>query len=355
MSLIDTARDAQPAPSQSSSTSPPDATSSLSVRSTTRLLRIGVVGDGGVGRAFVAAAARASDLLAAREGFRPRIVAILASDPAKPRADARVACDPDAFYRRSFDVVVEATGRVAPVLPRLLELLRRGVSVVTANKELVAAHGAALTDAAAPRGAYFGYEATVAAGVPLFRIVDDALRTTRVRRVTAVLNGTTNFVLARVAEGTPFADAVAEAQRLGVAEPDPDSDLSGRDAARKLAVLAWRLGARPGTFEVRTTPLTASTAAAGAAARGRGRTLKHVARLELAADGAVLSAEVGPLELAADHPLADVNGVENGVVLEGDVIDRLVIRGPGAGPAPTAAALLDDVVAAARRGAEVRR
>jgi homoserine dehydrogenase len=162
-----------------------------------------------------------------------------------------------------------------------------------------------------------------------------------------VLNGTTAHVCRRVAAGAGFAEAVREAQAEGYAEPDPSEDLSGRDAARKLAVLAWRLGHGPAPFPLEVVPLDAARLAA-LRTSGPAGVPAYVARLSFAEDGSVRRGSVAPETLPPGHPLAGLRGAENGIVLEGDVIDRLVLRGPGAGPRPTAAALLDDVVLAAR-------
>ncbi len=351
MSLLQSARDAQPAPSHSSSTSPPELFRRPSSGRPRRSIRIGVIGDGRVARAFTDLIAAKSALIAERDGFSPLVTAILARNAAKPRSDARVACDPAAFFASPFDVVVDAAGDAAGLLLPLARLLGRGVSVVTASKELVASAGPTLADLARSRGVGFGYEASVAAGLPLFRVLDDALRTTRVARMTGILNGTANFVVGRLGNGVPFADAVREAQALGLAEPDPAEDLSGRDAARKLTILAWRIGGCRGLLPTVIRPLTPESAAEARATGRPDGVLVYAARLEFRADGEVLRAEVGPEVLAPSHPLAGVRGAENGLVVEGDVIDRLVLRGPGAGPVPTAAALLDDVILSARLAA----
>ena len=351
MSLVSSARDAQPAPSHSSSTSPPEFLGRPAAVRPPRPVRIGLIGDGRVARAFIGLLADRSALIAEREGLSPRVTAILARNPAKPRPDARVSCDPAAFFASPFDVVVDAAGDAKGLLLPLARLLGRGVALVTASKELVASEGPTLAALARASRASFGYEASVAAGLPLFRVLDDALRTTRVARITGILNGTANFVVGRLGGGVPFADAVREAQTLGYAEPDPAEDLSGRDAARKLAILAWRLTGRGGSLPTVVRPLTPESAAE---ARAKGRpdgVLAYLARLDLGPDGAILRAGVGPEVLAPSHPLAGLRGAENGLVVEGDVIDRLVLRGPGAGPLPTAAALLDDVILSARLAA----
>jgi homoserine dehydrogenase len=347
MSEASTVGDAQPAPSVSSSTSPPPR---FCAEPTPPRLRVGLIGFGKVGRAFRSELDRVADLLVQREGFKPRLVAILARDRRKERDDVRVGFDDDAFFARPFDVVVDAAGDAAAHFKPFEALLHRGVSVVTAGKVLAAERGAALDVAARRGGATFGVGATVAAGTPLLRLLDDSLRASRVRSIEAVLNGTTNVVLERVAAGATWADAIAFARAEGLCERDPSEDLSGRDAARKLRIVARRVAGRSDGFPIDATPAIVAAPADLSAAARDGRPYRHLASLEFDADGAVRRGRVAPVSLPPGHPLTGLRGPENGIVLETDVVGRVVLVGPGAGPLPTASALIDDLVAAARRG-----
>lgn len=351
MSHASIVRDLRPSPAHASSTSPP--------RDAPRDLRLRLIGFGRVGAAFARLVAERGDLLARREGTRPRIVAI-ATGGANARRDdlLRASLAPDATFDAAApaapcDVVVDASSGGVALRDAACVALDAGVPFVTASKELVAEHGAELEARAVASGSAFRFEAAVAAGLPLFRRLGRDLRAVRLRRVRAILNGTTNVVLDVLAgdRGATLVSALAVARERGLAEPDASEDLSGRDAARKLAILAWRLAGAPfPVARVVVEPLVSVDPERLAHAARSGLRVRHVAELAFDAAGDPTTARVGLEALPPEDPLASVADAENAVVLEGDLIPRLVLRGPGAGPVPTASALLDDALDAARIG-----
>jgi len=319
---------------------------SLRVRSSTRTVRIGVLGLGNVGRAFVQACHTGVDLLRAR-GWTPFVCGALVRDESKHRCgvlpDGLITSDAEAFFDARPDVIVEVLAGAEPAARCVAEAMRRGIPVVTANKTMLAQSGDELMLLAERCGVALRCEAAVAAGVPFLSYLGSRPFADRVSRVNAILNGTSNFILTRVAEsGAAFEAALAEAQRRGLAEPDATADISGRDAAAKLAVILQHLGyagVRTEHFEIR--GIDTLDAEDLRAARRFGGAIKPVAVAGV--DGDSVEAFVGPAFVDGAHPLAGVGDLQNGVCVSGDVIGRVCFSGPGAGPAVTAATLLDDV------------
>ncbi len=320
-----------------------------------RTLRVALLGAGGIGRAFAGLVASQRDRVARAHGVSVVIVAALVRDTAKPRGaaleGARITDDPAEIAAARPDVVVEVLPGAEPAGEIVAGLLSRGIPVVTANKALLAERGAELRDLARRHGAALRFEASVAAGVPLFSVLERSLRTTDVEVVTAILNGTSNFVLDRLARpGATIASALDEARRLGLAEPDATADLSGADAARKLRVLALALTGR----ELRASRVDVEGIASirpedVARAAALGFRVKQIAEARIG--GPDPRGFVAPVAVDAEHPLARIAGADNGVLLEAETpaspVGALFLSGPGAGPAPTAASLLDDVLAVA--------
>jgi len=222
------------------------------------------------------------------------------------------------------------------------ELLSHGISVVTANKTLIAREGDELRQIARRSGAAFAYDASVGGAVPILA----ALRTLvadDIESIEGVLNGTCNFILSEMERtGCELADAVALAQQRGLAEPDPVADLSGRDAAEKLCVIASEIGLRLAPDEIAVTGIEAISAETITAARHNGGRIKLIARYERG------RATIGPKLIEADHPLFEVAGAENALLVRSALAGSNLLRGRGAGPDPTAAAILGDVVALLR-------
>jgi homoserine dehydrogenase len=281
-------------------------------------------------------------------GHRLRVVKALVRDTAKERGFPAA----DGVLTTSFEeirddpsiaVVAEVMGGVDPTGERVLQLLRAGKSVVTANKQLLARRGAELFAAASEGGVQLRFEASVCAAIPVVKVLRESLIVTNVHRVLGIVNGTTNFILTRMEAGGSYADALGEAQRLGYAEADPTDDVSGADAAAKMAILATvAFGSRVGLEDVTYRGITEITPATVNAARDLGMVVRLVGTAALV-DGAV-DVRVGPALVDRAHPLAAVDGPFNAVMLQGDAIREITLEGPGAGGIETASAVVADMV-----------
>jgi homoserine dehydrogenase len=282
--------------------------------------RIALLGLGVVGGAVADLLVREPECA----GRRARIQgALVRHAAARPGAPCPLVEDVSALLDSDPDVVVEVLGGVEPARTIVVAALERGIPVVTANKSLLAAHADEVLEASRRSGAPVHFEAAVVAGIPVLGTFGRRGLARRVRRITAILNGTTNFVLTRLQRGDSFEKAIADAQRRGFAEPDPSKDLDGRDAAEKLAVLIRQFAGADLSH-----------------ARELGGTLKPVSFAEWR-NGEV-SCFTGPAFLDNGDALAHVEGVLNGIRLERDD-DPLCFTGPGAGPRVTARTILDDV------------
>lgn len=317
-------------------------------QSSVRTIRIGLLGVGQVGQAVARLAADRAAI--AHAGIRFRVEQALVRDVARLRQcpqPGRLTSNPSAFLRGHYDVVVEALDAVEPARTLVARLLGRGTPVVTANKALVAGHGADLQAIAAARGASFRFEATALSAVPFLGTLADRPFVSSVDRVLAIVNGTSNYLLTALAEpGATFAQAVARAQELGYAEPDPARDLDGLDSSDKLLLLASLFGwGRLSREALEVRGIRDLTAGDLAAARSAGGVIKPVVSAER--DPAGVRAFVGPVFLSTQEPLASLAGALNGIRLDGRHVSNLFFSGPGAGPDVTAATLLDDAVQAA--------
>jgi homoserine dehydrogenase len=262
---------------------------------------------------------------------------------------AAVVHDPD------IDVVVEVMGGIEPARSLIADALAAGKPVVTANKELIATHGREVFEAAQRAGVDILFEASVGGGIPLIRPLRESLAGDRIRRVTGIVNGTTNFILTKMTdEGASFADALAEAQELGFAEADPTADVEGFDAAAKVAIIASiAFGAEVVASDVYREGITSLTAADIASAADLGYVVKLLAVAE-ESDGEV-AVRVHPAMVPVRHPLAAVRDSFNAVFIEGEAVGELMLYGRGAGGGPTASAVLGDLVDAAKNVVEGRK
>jgi homoserine dehydrogenase len=249
--------------------------------------------------------------------------------------------------RQDIDLVIEVMGGLEPAGQAIRQALERGVPVVTANKELIAKQGDELTMIALGTGTALRYEAAVGGGVPMVQMVAESLAATRIERIEAVLNGTSNFILNRMAEsGTSFALALNEAQNLGYAEADPTSDVDGYDTMYKLAILtAQATGLWTDLETVRREGIRGVSAETMQAAKSRGEVMRLVARADLTGEEPVLT--VGPEAVPVDHPLHRLPGAMNGLLITADPVGSVFLSGPGAGAGPTATAVMADVLAIA--------
>lgn len=250
--------------------------------------------------------------------------------------------------RDDVDIVVEVIGGIDYPRQLVLAALKAGKSVITANKALVAAHAAELADAADEAGVDLYYEAAVAAAIPVIGPLRRSLAGDRVKSVMGIVNGTTNFILdAMDSTGASYDDMLAEATRLGYAEADPTADVEGHDAASKAAILATlAFHTRVTSADVYCEGISAITAADIEAAKNANHTIKLLAICERVGDK--VSARVHPTLIPRDHPLASVNKSFNAIFVEAEAAGRLMFYGNGAGGAPTASAVLGDLVGAAR-------
>ena len=243
----------------------------------------------------------------------------------------------------SIGVVAELMGGIEPARTHVLELLAAGKPVVTANKQLVAQHGAELFAAAADAGVQLRFEASVCAAIPVIKVLREALVASNVHRVLGIVNGTTNFILTEMESGATFGEALAEAQRLGYAEADPTDDVSGADAAAKMAILATvAFGSRVTLGDVDYQGVEEVSPLHVAAARELEMVIRLVGSATLVDER--LDVRVRPAFVDRHHPLAAVEGAFNAVMLQGDAIREITLEGPGAGGIETASAVVADTV-----------
>jgi homoserine dehydrogenase len=320
---------------------------------TAHVVRIGVIGHGTVGAAFVKLVKQQSDTIAARSGVRLEIARVavrstathagsLVADVLTQDADF-VVSDP------TVDLVVELMGGIDEARTLILKALASGKPVVTANKALIATHGAELFAAADKSGIDLLFEAAVCGGIPLIRPLRESLRGEPIRRVLGIVNGTTNYILTKMSEdGASYADALAGAQQLGYAEADPTADVEGLDAAAKISIIASiAFGANVVAGDVYSEGITKITAADIAIAHRLGYAVKLLAIAELEKSSGSVSVRVHPAMVPHHHPLASVRDAFNAVVVDGEASGSLMFYGRGAGGDPTASSVLGDVIDAA--------
>ena len=316
---------------------------------------MGLLGCGHVGAAVAELLGLRAEDIAARTGVRLELAGVAVADPMLPRRatldTSLVTGDAKALVeRQDIDVVVELIGGLDPARTLVETALRSGKPVVTANKVLIAQAGAELAEIASANRVDLLYEAAVAGAIPVIRPLRESLAGERVLRVMGIVNGTTNYILTRMTDdGMDYADALAEAQRLGLAERDPTADVSGDDAAAKAAILAaLAFGSDVLGTTVAREGITGVRAIDVAYASRLGYVVKLLAIAEIVDGGPDVSVRVHPAMVPVDHPLALVRGPFNAVFVEGEAAGELMLYGRGAGGAPTASAVLGDLIDAAR-------
>ncbi len=315
------------------------------------LLRIAVLGLGTVGRQVVEVLDLERALFAARLGEEIEVSHILVRDPGKPRPESvrsRITYDPrDVLEDPSVEVIVELMGGFEPAHSYIAEAMRRGKSVVTANKEVIARSGPELSRGGTPRADLL-FEAAVAGGIPIIRSLQESLAGNRLHGIYGIVNGTTNFILTRMHEDcVSFETALQEAKERGYAEADPSDDLDAVDAARKISILAsLAFGGWVDVDAVGRIGIRNITAADVREAKSLGAVIKLVARAESTPEGLALG--VSPTLIPKNHPLADVGGAQNAVYVRGEPIGQLLFEGPGAGGPATSSAVIGDLLDAAR-------
>ena len=312
-------------------------------------VKIGLLGCGTIGSGVYHLIRKNAAGLTESAGRPLEVARILVKDPDEPRpfpADKSIMTTDrrEVLNDPAIDVFIEVMGGLEPARGIALEVLGRGKSLVTANKELIASHGREIMEAASESGAWVSFEASVGGGIPLLRPMEESLGGDNVVKIMGIVNGTTNYILTRMTEdGSTYEEALKEAQGLGYAEADPAADVEGTDAASKLAILssiAFKAGVtydqvyQEGITGVRPEDIE------NAAELGYAIKLLALASTE---DGAV-SARVHPTMLPLTHPLASISGNFNAVFVIGESVGDLMFYGQGAGSLPTATAILGDVV-----------
>ncbi|WP_053351589.1 homoserine dehydrogenase [Leucobacter musarum] len=334
--------------------------------------RLALIGFGGVARALAELIRDSSPRLRDELGFDLSVVAITdlnfgslmqsegidldavlqlprdASFAAMPGGSAE-ANNERVIAETNADIVVEATftnpTTGEPAVSHVRWALEHGRHVTTTNKGPVAIGGAELTALAERVGLRFEYEGAVMSGTPVLRLANGPLAGSRIRGVQGILNGTSNYVLGRLAAGLTLDAAVAEAQSLGYAEADPTADIGGSDVRLKVAILAQRvLGATIDAADIPTTGITGLSETDIADAERTGKTWKLIGSVARSDDGSI-TASVAPVALDASHPLAAISGATNAVSFDTELLGPVTISGPGAGRIETAFALLSDIVA----------
>jgi homoserine dehydrogenase len=309
---------------------------------------VALLGYGTVGAAVNRFLHENSDDIERATGHRLRVVRALVRDLKKerdfPAAPGVLTTD---FAEISGDpeiaLVAEVMGGLDPTRDYILRLLQSGRPVVTANKQLLAQKGAELFAAAQEGGVQLRFEASVCAAIPVIKVLREALVVTNVHRILGIVNGTTNYILTQMELGAEYEEALADAKRQGYAEMDPTEDVSGADAAAKMAILATvAFGSRVTLDDVKFEGVERITSAHVGAARQMDMVVRLVGRASLVEGG--YDVRVSPALVDRAHPLASVEGAFNAVMLQGDAIREITLEGPGAGGIETASAVIADMV-----------
>jgi homoserine dehydrogenase len=307
-------------------------------------IRIGLLGRGTVGGAFADLVEQRADAVEEATGRRPEIGGVLTSSDGQAEQ-----------IIEGCDLVVELMGGTDPARDYVLEALRGGKPVVTANKQLLAQHGDELFDVARKAGVQLRFEAAVAGVIPVIRVIQESFGATEIEKVFGIVNGTTNFILSEMAaSGAAYDDVLTRAQELGYAEADPTEDVNGADAAAKMAILARLAFHTPVTLEeVDYDGIETVQPDDLAYAKELGLSLKLLGVAERRDSG--ISVRVFPCFLYRGHPLAPIEGPFNAVMVEAPAITEVTMSGPGAGGVETASAVLGDVVSIIAGDAPVHR
>ncbi|CAM3493319.1 MULTISPECIES: homoserine dehydrogenase [Brevibacillus] len=314
-----------------------------------RVVRVGLMGFGTVGTGVVRIISAHQEDLQKQTGLGIEIKKILVQDAEKARSirsmENMLTTDPaELLENPDIDVIVEVIGGISPAKEYILGALEHGKHVVTANKDLMALHGAEILSKAQEKGCDVFYEASVAGGIPILRALVEGFSSDRITKMMGIVNGTTNYILTKMSqEGAEYADVLKEAQALGYAEANPTSDVEGFDAARKMAILAtlgFRVPMKLEDVDVKGISSVSKEDIAYGKQLGYEVKLLGLARR----DGEAVEVSVQPTMVPKSHPLASVNGVFNAVYVHGEAVGETMFYGPGAGELPTATAVVSDLV-----------
>lgn len=318
-----------------------------------KILQIGMLGCGNVGSEVARLLTSDSGDFKARAGAELELVKIAVKDMEKARpgiAKKLLTSDADSIVNDAdIEIIIEVMGGIEPARKLLLTAMKNGKSVITANKALLAKHGAELYDAASANGVDLYYEASVGGAIPILRPLRDSIVGDHVTRIMGIVNGTTNYILTKMDEdGSAFVDVLKEAQALGYAEADPTADIEGHDAAAKAAILAGlAFHSRVSVDDVFREGISEITATDVTVAKAIDHVIKLLAIAELTFDNKI-SVRVHPTLIPRAHPLASVRNAFNAIFVEAESAGELMFYGRGAGGEPTASAILGDLIAVAR-------
>jgi homoserine dehydrogenase len=314
---------------------------------------VGVIGFGTVGTGTVRLLLENAELLRKRVGIPIRLVRVadldLSRDRGVPLPEGILVSDGMQVVRDpAVHIVAELIGGTGAAKDFLLEAVRNGKSVVTANKALLASSGPEIVKAVVAAGVDIGFEASVGGGIPIIRTLREGLAANRIRGIFGIINGTCNYILSRMTEeGRPFAEVLAEAQAAGLAEADPSFDVDGIDTAHKLAILVWLAnGGYVPLKEIYVEGIREVAPEDIAFAREFGYTIKLLAIAK--ENGAGIEARVHPTMIPSHYLLATVDGANNAIYVKGDFAGSSLSYGQGAGMLPTASAVVSDVIEIAR-------
>lgn len=311
-------------------------------------VKVALLGLGTIGSGVYKLIERQQEEMSSKAGASIEIAAILVHNLGKERegVDRTLLTDrwEDIINNEEIQIVIELMGGIEPARTMILEALKAGKNVVTANKDLVAEYGGELLDTAAEKGVDFLFEAAVGGGIPIIRPMKQCLAVNEIDEVMGIVNGTTNYILTKMFEdGMDFDEALAQATELGYAEADPTADVEGLDAGRKIAILASiAFHSRIGFSDVYTEGITRITARDIAYARELGCVIKLLGIARNTPEG--IETAVYPMLLPQHHPLASVRDSFNAIFVHGDAVDDAMFYGRGAGQLPTASAVMGDVI-----------
>ena len=307
---------------------------------------VAVLGAGNIGSAVLS---RIEDL--DNDVLNLKLKKVLVNDMSKDRGvskDLLTDSFDEIINDDSIDLVIEVLGGIDPGREYIKALLMKGKSVVTANKDIIADCGTDLIKIAQENNTCLYFEAAVAAGIPVLKPIIESLRVEELTKILGIINGTSNYILTSMEEGSTYEDALSSAKELGYAEPDPTNDVDGFDAKYKAMILSLLcFGVSPNNEDVFTEGISKITKDDFEWASRLNKTIKLVAQIDSSKEG--INARVHPVLIDKKHPLASIRGALNALVVEGEKIDQLVFSGPGAGAEPTASSIIGDVLSACRQ------